>query len=284
MQIENLTSNYYYLGSHGLSAGATITIDDSEYNNDDLLANQINHMDEQNLITVSSAPSGYPRETDPSEGGGSFSGDAADVTVDSTTLVGTGTNTQAVFEELDDAIANHLVDASGAHAASAISADSTTLVGTGTDVQAVLEELDNAIALLNSNEIAYVEFTGDVSITATTSATAQTVVSAGAVSFDGSTRVCIEFFSPEVTVGGTANSAMVISLWDGAAEGPRWAVCQLANMNTPVRLARYLTPSNGSHTYIVKAWRVNSNGTVHAGDGDGAEPEEMPGYIRITRA
>lgn len=79
--------------------------------------------------------------------------DASAISVVSTTLVGTGTDAQAVFEELDNAIvaaetatSNHLADTSAAHAASAISADSTTLVGTGTDVQAVLEELDNGIA------------------------------------------------------------------------------------------------------------------------------------------
>lgn len=77
---------------------------------------------------------------------------AAMVSVDSTTLVGTGATVQAMAEELDNAIvaaetatANHLADAVAAHAGSAISMSSATLVGTGTDVQAVAEELDNAI-------------------------------------------------------------------------------------------------------------------------------------------
>ena len=71
---------------------------------------------------------------------------ATAISADSTTLVGTGTDVQAVLEELDNGIADHLADTSAAHAASAVSADSTTLVGVGTDVQAVLEELDNGIA------------------------------------------------------------------------------------------------------------------------------------------
>lgn len=98
---------------------------------------------------------------------------ASAVSADSTTLSGTGTDVQAVLEEIDNLLddhsarhenggadeisiagldgtpvelTNHLNDTSAAHAASAISADSTTLVGTGTDVQAVLEELDNGIA------------------------------------------------------------------------------------------------------------------------------------------
>ena len=98
---------------------------------------------------------------------------ASAVSVDSTTLSGTGADVQASLEEIDNLLddhsarhenggadeisiagldgtptelTNHLNDATAAHAASAISADSTTLVGTGTDVQAVLEELDNGIA------------------------------------------------------------------------------------------------------------------------------------------
>lgn len=71
---------------------------------------------------------------------------ASAISADSTTLVGVGTDVQAVLEELDNGIADHLADTSAAHAASAISADSTTLVGTATDVQGVLEELDNGIA------------------------------------------------------------------------------------------------------------------------------------------
>lgn len=71
---------------------------------------------------------------------------ASAVSANSTTLVGTGTDVQAVLEELDNGVADHLADTSAAHAASAISTDSTTLVGTGTDVQAVLEELDNGVA------------------------------------------------------------------------------------------------------------------------------------------
>lgn len=69
---------------------------------------------------------------------------ASAISADSTTLVGMGTDVQAVLEELDNGIADHLADSSAAHAASAISVDSTTLEGTGTDVQAVFEELDNS--------------------------------------------------------------------------------------------------------------------------------------------
>jgi hypothetical protein len=71
--------------------------------------------------------------------------DAANVVVDSTGLVGVGTDLQTVLGELDDGVADHLADVTDAHDASAISVDSTDLVGVGTDVQTVLGELDNGI-------------------------------------------------------------------------------------------------------------------------------------------
>jgi hypothetical protein len=71
--------------------------------------------------------------------------DASAISVDSTTLVGTGTDVQAVLEELDNGIADHIADATAAHAGSAISVDSTALSGTSITVQGSLEELDNLL-------------------------------------------------------------------------------------------------------------------------------------------
>lgn len=70
--------------------------------------------------------------------GGTLAAD--DVTVDSTTLVGTGTDVQAVLEELDNGIADHLADAVDAHDATAISfAPAGTIAST--TVQAAIEEV-----------------------------------------------------------------------------------------------------------------------------------------------
>jgi hypothetical protein len=65
---------------------------------------------------------------------------ASAISVDSTTLVGTGTDAQAVFEELDNGIADHLADSSGAHAASAISFTPNGSIA-ATDVQAAIQEV-----------------------------------------------------------------------------------------------------------------------------------------------
>lgn len=72
---------------------------------------------------------------------------ASAISVSSTTLVGTGTDVQAVFEEVDNAIvavetsvSNHLADTSDAHDASAISYAGGTGIS-ATDVEGAIDEL-----------------------------------------------------------------------------------------------------------------------------------------------
>ncbi len=71
--------------------------------------------------------------------------DASAISVDSTTLVGTGVDAQAVFEELDNAIADHLADAVDAHDASAISFSPHGSIA-ATDVQAAIQEVRDEAA------------------------------------------------------------------------------------------------------------------------------------------
>lgn len=82
---------------------------------------------------------GVAWQVDASGGGGPVA--AADVSVDSTSLVGVGTNAQAVFEELDNGIADHLADATDAHAGTAITNTPAGSVA-ATTVQAAINELD----------------------------------------------------------------------------------------------------------------------------------------------
>lgn len=68
---------------------------------------------------------------------------ASAISADSSTLVGTGTDVQAVLEELDNSIADHLADSSDAHDASAISILDTANDFTATDVEGALAELQS---------------------------------------------------------------------------------------------------------------------------------------------
>jgi hypothetical protein len=77
---------------------------------------------------------------------------ATAISADSTTLVGTGTDVQAVLEELDNGIADHLADTSAAHAASAISFSAVGTIA-GTDAQtAIAEVATDAATALSTHE------------------------------------------------------------------------------------------------------------------------------------
>ena len=138
-----------------------------------------------------------------------------------------------------------------------------------------------------SHEIAYVEATGFTVITATTEATAQSIVSSGAVTFDG-TSVVLEFFVPRVALTSTSGSSVTAYLYaDGVSVG---ILSQIVNpgaalssgVAVPVRATRRLTPSAGSHTYSVRFAGSVSGAEVDAGaGGTGAF---LPGFIRITKA
>jgi hypothetical protein len=69
---------------------------------------------------------------------------ASAISADSTTLVGTGTTVQAVFEELDNGIADHLADATAAHAATAIAFTPDGSIAATTVQAAIVEVRDEA--------------------------------------------------------------------------------------------------------------------------------------------
>jgi hypothetical protein len=110
----------------------------------------------------------------------------------------------------------------------------------------------------SGTELAYNTQPSTVNITATTAASAQQIVAASPITFDGATSVWLEFycsyaFCPSTTI------ALTITLWDGSTD--------LGNMaglfgltGTVVTARRRLTPSAGSHTYSIRAY-VGAAGT-----------------------
>lgn len=136
-----------------------------------------------------------------------------------------------------------------------------------------------------SGEMAYVEFTSPVTISATTEATADQIVSAGSVSFDGSTAVIIEFFTPEcVNPNATDNARFAV--YDGSSSLGELARTLTAAVGSglgfPVYLRYRLTPSNASHTYSIRGWKGTNNWSAQAGAGGAGA--FMPGFIRISKA
>ena len=133
--------------------------------------------------------------------------------------------------------------------------------------------------------LSYTEFTGNVSITATSEATATTIVTAPALTFDGATGVEIEFFTPDATLAANAaGNALVLVLYDGAASiGFLTQVSTGATtfLDYQLRPLRRLTPSAAAHTYSVRGYRSNANCTINAGVGGLAA--FVPGWLKVSR-
>lgn len=133
-------------------------------------------------------------------------------------------------------------------------------------------------------EISYTAFNVSVSITNTTEATAQTVVSAPAHVFDGATKVRLEFFAPSVSIGSAQN--VFCEFFDGALGSPLgWCYVNgnagSTNSNFAIDGYMELTPSAGSHTYFVAAY-TPSGGTQSIKADVGGSGKYVNGYIRIV--
>jgi hypothetical protein len=132
-------------------------------------------------------------------------------------------------------------------------------------------------------ELDYVQITSNVTVTATTSATAQSVIDGNPILFDGVLRIKIEFFSYSVGDTGAAQN-LLITLWDGSTE--LGAIAQFdptaAGQAIPVYAAILLTPAAGSHTYHIKAWKASGSPVIRANNG--ATGNGYPAWYRITVA
>jgi hypothetical protein len=151
-------------------------------------------------------------------------------------------------------------------------------------------------------EFDYVENAGGV-ITVTARAEgdnhAQLLIQGNPVSYDGTTRICMEVacsavepdfhnaiqFNLYEDIGGgqTKDLGMLTTSGTGGGSGDgtrsSFAVCQ----------RRYFTPTAGSHTYQIRVWATGGNlNRVYCGFGGGPDPGDppnyMPAYLRISTA
>jgi hypothetical protein len=128
-------------------------------------------------------------------------------------------------------------------------------------------------------EITYNEMASNASVSATTEATANTVVSATAFSADGIAAYEVSFFSPRVSMGSST-----LNLWlylDGASIGQ---IGQMASGLTevPVSVHRRIVPAAGSRTFSLRASIAGgTNPIIYTGAGGSGLL--VPGFIRVVK-
>ena len=134
-------------------------------------------------------------------------------------------------------------------------------------------------------ELDYVELTAGVTVSATSEATATTIVSSNAVTFDGATAVIIEVFLPGDSNAASQQNNFV--LYDGASSIGIWDITNTSASGTleyAQVLKRKLTPSAAAHTYSVRGYKLVGASSFIIQAGAGGSGNTMPGYIRITVA
>lgn len=132
-------------------------------------------------------------------------------------------------------------------------------------------------------ELAYNEVTTTVNLTVTTEGTAADVVTASAVTYDGS-PVIVEFFCPRVATQNTSGSTIVFLLQESSTVIGRLGLFNTVANTTQLSplLMRYrFTPSNASHTYKATAYSTISGSSLIGGAGGSGT--ELPMYLRITK-
>lgn len=145
---------------------------------------------------------------------------------------------------------------------------------------------DNFIEVEARKETQSVEVTADVTVSATSAATANTVITAGAFTPSGTDVYLIEFEAGDVDVpANAAGNHIIFHLYDGATNLGRLGRLGTSTANVGVQAPfcrnHRLTPTNASHTYSVRAHRTNANCTVNAGSG--TADLDFPVRLRVTR-
>ena len=132
-------------------------------------------------------------------------------------------------------------------------------------------------------ELLYSQITANVSVTATTAASAQTLINPGNINYDG-TPIMIEFNGPGMTPPNVANGQLAVSLWDANTDMGSMAMVyapSALSFQVPVYQVRRITPTPGLHNYNLRAWiSPSGTGTVVAGPGT---TTYAPAFLRVTK-
>lgn len=171
---------------------------------------------------------------------------------------------------------------SGATAATSLGAtDELPVASSGASKKITGANLKAAMA---GYEFGYDAITSDVTVSATSESSGTTVITCAAHTFDGG-PVWAHFFCEETIMGSGASNFLVISLFEGSTQ-----IARLANyfssltqtLVTPCNGWFRFTPSAGSHTYSITAYRNNANCTIKAGSGGTAA--SPPAFVRFLKA
>lgn len=135
-------------------------------------------------------------------------------------------------------------------------------------------------------EFDYVAITSGKNVTATTSGTADIVITGNSVTYDGSTTILIEFATMGLTAASSVTQDITILVRDDTGTTIVAFICYhtapASNSNFhPAYGAIRVTPVAGARVYSIRAYVSSGTGQVAAGAGGGAS--NAPAFMRIVK-
>lgn len=128
---------------------------------------------------------------------------------------------------------------------------------------------------------------GNLTVSATSAATAQAVLGSDLVVRCDGSPVVVEFSAYGGTAGPNAGgTGLLCNLWIDGADVGRIAFVGTSTANVevsaPLKGLTRIVPAAGSHTFNVKAYRLNANGIIYNGAGAAADAA-TPAFVRVTK-
>jgi hypothetical protein len=141
-------------------------------------------------------------------------------------------------------------------------------------------------------EIAYSQITAPVNVVSLAEATGTTIISPGAITFDGAAVMC-EFHGRVVLGQSTVSTDFLfVSLFEGATQIQRIGAF-ISNVAAATLFATFesvtldcsfrFTPTAGSHTYTVTAFVNSTTGTPSVRADTGGAGGDGPAFVRFTK-
>jgi hypothetical protein len=134
----------------------------------------------------------------------------------------------------------------------------------------------------------YVQITSPAAISATSQATATTLITGSAVTYDGATPIYIEAFAPSIDYGTNYGATSQIHAFlDGSVlcclQLNQWAGAGSSGPHDSVMYAlRKYTPSAGSHTFSLRGHYTGNASNLNCNTG--ASGAQTPAFLQIKRA
>lgn len=156
-----------------------------------------------------------------------------------------------------------------------LTGDVTFSEGTNVTLTQSGNDIEIASTASGSTELDYVEYNAaDITVSGS-SGSPTTVLTGNSVSYDGSTRIKVEFYTAGVFAG---SAALIVELWEDSS-----AIERLVQTNSTLGAPGYgvvfRTPSNASHAHHIKAWKNGGTDGAIA-----AAATFAPIFLRITTA